>query len=109
MMTMAEKMEMYREKKNFVYGLAMAFIKVPKGHTVEDIEYEVYKKDINGTPYFYEWIIVHFKGGAISPTTVNGNSNLANFQAISPLIDGGYYDEVQYYQKMEAAGYERVI
>lgn len=107
-MTIAEKIKMYKEKEAFVYGLAMAFIKVPKGHTVENIIYEVYQKEINGNTCFYEWIIVHFRGGAIAPITVNGNSNLANYRAIGNLIDGGYYNEVPYYLKMEEAGYERV-
>ena len=108
MMTTAEKIKMYTDKKNFVEGIAKAFIQVPKGHTVENVTYELYKKEINETTtYYYEWVIVHFRGGAISPVTANGNSNLANFQVISSLINGGYYDEVSYYNAMQDK-FERV-
>ena len=107
MMTVAEKIEMFRGKKAFVENIAMAFIKCPKGHTVENITYEVYQKEYNtgihsGT-YFYEFIIVHFKGGVTSPISAGGNSNIGNFRAISKVVDGGYYEEVQYYNDIKAS------
>lgn len=112
MMTIAEKIEMYKEKKAFVENIAMAFIKCPKGHTVENITYELYQKEYNNSvytgTYFYEFIVVHFKGGAQSPVCVSGNSNIGNFNAISKVVDGGYYEEENYYQDIKN-GYDLVV
>ena len=107
-MTIAEKIEMYREKNRFVEGLSLIFQGKPKGTSIEKITYEVYRKDINNGTYFYEWLVVHYEGGGYSPRTVNGNSNSSNFRVVGDLLDRGYYEELPYYEKMEEAGYERV-
>lgn len=108
MMTIEEKLKMYREKKHFIYDLSMAFIKNPKGHTVEDISYEVYFKEYEGNIFFNEWIIVHFVGGGKSAVKVNGNSNTANFRAVGELLDGGHYEEVEAYRNQANIGFKRV-
>ena len=109
-MTIEEKLKMYREKKQFVYNIAMAFVKSPKGHSIEDITYEVWHKEHEQFGHdFVEWIIVHFDGGAISPIHVSGNSNTANFRAIGKIIDGGYYEDVMRYETTQVElGYKKV-
>jgi hypothetical protein len=108
-MTIAEKIEMYKGKKAFVDGLSAVFQNNPRGTTVTEIAYEVYQKEVENNTYFREYVIVHFSGGSIAPRTVNGNSNHANLRAIGSLVDGGYYDEVEDYRNLEELGYERVI
>lgn len=108
MMTIEEKLRMYREKKNFIYDISFAFIKNPKGHSVEEITYELLHKKVEDNDYFNEWIIVHFEGGAKSYRYVNCNSNLANFRAIGEIADGGYYGEQGAYERQLANGFKKV-
>lgn len=107
-MTITEKLAMFKEKKDFIENLNKAFQTFPKGLTVASVKYEVYRKDTKDTTYFTEYIVVTFFGGAISVRTVNGNSNSANFRTIGSMLDGGYYDEVQDYEKLKDIGYEKV-
>lgn len=107
-MSIEEKLKMYREKKNFIWHIANLFVKNPAGHTVLDIVYEVWHKEMNGNHYFNEWVIVYFKGGAACPRRVGGNSNVANFRAIAELIEGGYYEEQPWYEKQKELGFKKV-
>lgn len=108
MMTIEERLKMYREKKNFVYDISMAFIKNPKGHSVDGVVYEVwFQENENGT-YFSEWIIVKYDGGGWAPRIVSGNSNSANFKNIADLIDGGYYAEKTSYESLPLKGYKKL-
>jgi hypothetical protein len=104
-MELKEKIEMYQEKKNFVAAVSKAFESL-RHSSVEKITYEIFTKDINGEPYFKEWLVVHFNGGAISVRTCTGNSNSANFREIGKLVDGGYYNEVDSYENMETLGFK---
>lgn len=110
-MTIAEKIEMYREKNSFVKGMDNLFKTKPKGSSIEGISYEVYQKETTdgSQTYFYEWLIVHFEGGGKSARTVNGNSNLANFGEVGKLMYGGYYDENEFYDCITEKGWERVV
>lgn len=108
-MTIAEKIEMYTNKKHFVDGISKVFETSSNTGGVKKISYELYKKDVDETTtYFFEYIVVTFEGGGKSPISVNGNSNSANFRAIGKIIDGGYYDEVGYYEGIEESGFTRV-
>lgn len=49
-----------------------------------------------------EFAVVTFVGGAKSVRCCTGNSNLANFEEISKLLDGGYYREVEWFDKLSA-------
>lgn len=107
-MPIEEKLRMYREKKHFIAELANVFVRCPSGHSIGDIYYEVFHKEFNGNHFFNEWIVVCYFGGAKAYCRVNGNSNTANFRAISDLLDGGYYkEEVDYHHQTEA-GFKRV-
>ena len=110
MMTVEERLKMYREKKQFIYNIAAAFVKCPKGHSVRDITYEVWHKESEQFGHiFVEWIIVHYDGGAISPRRVEGNSNTANFRAIGEMLDSSYYEDLYLYKESQVAlGYRKV-
>lgn len=107
-MTIAEKIEMYKSKQAFVNAVSKAFEVEPRTSSVDSIELIIYKKELNNTTYFEEFIVVHFFGGAISVRRATGNSCTANFRTIGSLIDGGYYDEVGDYETLEDRGFERV-
>lgn len=107
-MTTAEKIEMYKGKKAFVDKISDAFIE-PRVSSVENIDYEVYCKEVNdNTTYFVEYVVVTFKGGAISAAHVSGNSCTAIFRSIGTMIDGGYYDEVRDWETLPDRGFEYV-
>lgn len=112
MMTIAEKIKMYQEKKTFIEGLSTVFEKRPAGSSVTRIDYEVFHKKVCRDDieydHFVEFVIVRFDGGGKSVKVVSGNSNTANFRVIGPMLDGGYYDENPYFDSMEETGYEKV-
>ena len=106
-MTIIKKIEMYRDKKVFVDNISKAF-EASAGSSVVKIDYEVYEKDFCGETLFQEFLVVTFRGGAKSVRNANGNSNTANFRELGKLIDGGYYDEVPFYDELEERGFLRV-
>jgi hypothetical protein len=108
-MTITEKLEMFKEKRNFIKNISKAFEVGPKGSSVQSVDYEVYRKDTPDIIYFVEYVIVTFFGGGYSVKCVNGNSNTANFRAVGSILDGGYYNEVFDYDKLTSIGYEKVI
>ena len=106
MMTLEEKLEMYKNKKTFINDISKAFENKPSKTSVTSVDYEVYRKDIaEDRIYFAEYIIVNFFGGGKSVRNVNGNSNSANFRVVGELIDGGYYDEVRNYETIVDNGF----
>lgn len=109
MMTKAEKIKMYRGKKAFIDNISKAFEIRPSGSTVASVEYEVYSKVISEeVTHFTEYLIVNFFGGGKSVRVANGNSNTANFRVLGTLVEGGYYDEIPYYNALVKSGYELV-
>lgn len=101
MMTTEQKIEMFKKKKAFIDNISRAF--ELNESTVTAIEYEVYSKynPEYATTYYAEFVVVSFTGGAISVAIANGNSDSANFRAIGKLIDGGYYDDINYYNAVK--------
>ena len=41
-MTITEKLEMFKEKRNFIKNISKAFEAKPKGSSVQSVDYEVY-------------------------------------------------------------------
>ena len=108
-MTMVEKIEMYGEKKRFVENLNEVFQMEPRCPSVEGVNYEVYMKDFgDGRIDIREWVIVHFTGGGKCVKIASGNSNIANFNVIGSMLQGGYYAEVRTYQEQLDNGYTKV-
>lgn len=110
MMTIEDKLKMYREKKAFIADIDKVFTHNSKGHSVEEIHYEVWCKDHGeGGLEFMEWIIVGYKGGAKSYLMVTANSHTANFRAIGEVLDHGNYDYVDTYrERQKAIGFWKV-
>lgn len=108
-MSIEEKIEMYGRKKQFVENINEVFQMEPKCGSVEGVTYEVYTKDHGeGRVEFREWVVVHFDGGGKCPRVVSGNSHTANFRVIGEMLNGGYYDEVRFYESQLENGYTRV-
>ena len=107
-MTIAEKLKMYREKRQFIYEVSMTFIKVPCGHSVAGVVYEVFfRKTERGTD-IAEWITVQYKGGAEAHHMVHGNSNTANFQQVAKMLDGGCYEYNSWYERLSSEGWKKL-
>lgn len=111
-MTITEKIEMYKGKRDFIKNISKAFEAKPSKTSVTSVDYEVYRRKVTinneERDHFVEYIVVHFFGGGLSAKFVSGNSNSANFRAIGELIDGGYYDEVREYETLEDRGFSLV-
>jgi hypothetical protein len=104
MLTMDQRMHMYRGKKRFIDHISKVFEDEYLMSNVERVDYEVYSKlspDGHDT-WYTEFAVVTFVGGGKSVRVISGNSNNTNFREIGKLIDGGYYDELEYYEKVKA-------
>lgn len=112
MMTMEDKIKMYKGKKAFIKDISTAFEGKQVNSSVECIDYEVYYKEVvrGDITYqsFVEFVVVRFFGGGKSVKVVSGNSNTANFRVLGPMLDGGHYEENSYYDSMTETGYELV-
>lgn len=110
MMTLEEKLKMYREKKAFVADIDKVFTVNSKGHSIAGISYEVWHKEHEQFGHeFVEWVIVHYNGGAKSYIRATGNSNTANFRAIAEVLDHGNYNEVDVYcERQKAIGFKKI-
>ena len=109
-MTIEEKLKMYREKRQFIYEVSMAFIKVPKGHSVDSIVYEVFFQEF-AEPYrvdVVEWVTVTYFGGGQAHKCVSGNSNSANFQVVASMVEGGCYEQNRAYELLTDRGYKKL-
>jgi hypothetical protein len=107
-MTIEEKLRMYREKRQFAYELGMTFIKVPSGHAITDVKYEVFFKESDDWTDVAEWLTVTYVGGGKSHRCVTGNSNAANFEVVATVIYGGHYDQNLTYFDLPARGYKKL-
>ena len=109
-MTMEEKLNMYREKKQFIENLGYAFQVKPGCASVEGVDYEVYTKQFSDRlSETREWVIVHYVGGGSAMKLVSGNSNAANFVVIGSMLQGGCYEQVRMYEEQLTDGYQKVV
>lgn len=85
------------QKKLFVEKLSYAL----SGNCgqIIDLKYEAYESETDVEPQ--EFIIITFRGGAISVRNVHMNSHSAILREIGRMCDGGYYKEVEYYEKLQ--------
>lgn len=107
-MTIEEKLKMYREKRQFVYEISMTFIKVPGGHSVDGVLYEVFFRNTEHGTEIAEWITVQYKGGAEAHRMAHGNSNAANFQEVAKMLDGGCYEYNSWYERLSSEGWKKL-
>jgi hypothetical protein len=103
MLTLEQRMHMYQGKKLFIDEVSKVFEIELLNSNVKKVEYEVYsqKSQISDTVYYTEFVVITFTSGAKSVRNITGNSNNATFREIGKLIDGGYYDEVEYYERVK--------
>ena len=105
MLTVEERMHMYRGKKRFIDHISKVFEDEYLMSNVAKVEYEVYSKAApDGDIWYTEFAVVTFVGGGKSVRNISGNSNNANFREIAKLIDGGYYDELEFYKRAKELG-----
>lgn len=83
-------------KKEFVEKVSQAIVgNVP---SIEKVEYEKYHRaDRNVTQ---EYVVIHFEGGAINVRNVSAMSCGVIFHEIGKMLFGGYYDEVEYRERL---------
>jgi hypothetical protein len=108
MMTIEEKLKMYREKRQFLYEVSMAFVKVPFGHSVVDVSYEVFFKEADWGTDITEWVTVTYFGGGQAHKCISGNSNAANFEVVASMVHGGCYEQNFDYEQLTERGYKRL-
>ena len=108
-MTMEEKLNMYKEKNQFIENLNYVFQVKPGCASVEGVGYEVYTKQFSERiSETREWIIVYYTGGGKAMKIVSGNSNAANFVVIGSMLQGGCYEQVSMYNEQAEHGYVKV-
>ena len=107
-MTIEEKLKMYREKRQFIYEVSMAFIKVPKGHSVDSVTYEVFFRGPDWEAEITEWITVQYNGGAKAHRVVSCNSNSANFSVVANMLEGGCYEQNFTYEQLIDRGWKKL-
>ena len=102
-----EKIQMYKNKKDFVSDVSFVFETRTNSTSVEQVDYEVWENEEHG--WFVEYVVITFVGGGQSHISVNGNSILAIFQEIAEHIMGGYYKEEFTYRDLPKDGFKRII
>lgn len=89
-----------QDKISFVERLNFGFAGLKmKYTTVSKIDYDVFAVDDR----LYEAVVVQYIGGGKAVANCAGNSMSAIFRAIGKLLDGGYYDELAWYNAAKAA------
>lgn len=66
--------------------------------SIRSIELDIFKTEDEET---HEYIVVTFRGGAISVRNANINGMSVNLYEISKLVNGGYYNEVETYRNLK--------
>lgn len=107
-MTITEKIEMYKRKKQFVDDISNVLGMRAHRLGIMMVEYEVYRKTDDNRDYFVEFVVITYDGGGQAVRCVNGNSNYANYVEIGKLLDGGYYDEIPRYRALTEEGFNKV-
>lgn len=102
-----EKIQMYKNKKDFVSDVSFVFETRTNSTSVEQVDYEVWENEEHG--WFVEYVVITFVGGGQSHISVNGNSILAIFQEIADKIMGGYYKEEFTYRDLPKDGFKKII
>ena len=67
---------------------------------IKKIEYRVFKcnhhtEEFSDQVYYLEYLVITYDGGVIGVRSCNCNSFAAILEALTEMLDGGYYDEVQ--------------
>ena len=101
-MTYEQRIDMYKHKKLFVDSISKVFELEELYSNVIKIQYTVltkYSFSLERDVYF-EFVVVTFDSGAQSVRHVSGTSNNGIFVEIGKLINGGYYDEIPFFNDL---------
>ena len=104
------KMTCFKAKEDFVNRIDFAFTgymfdKEIQGYNESmggccGVRYEVYQVNLKDNTYqIVEFVIVEYLGGAIAPRNVTANSLSAIMADIASMMNGGCYDELEYYKE----------
>ena len=67
-------------------------------NSIENVKLDIFEHPVYGTQ---EYLVITFKGGAISCRDCIANSNLANLEEFTKMCFGGYYSEVRRYKELK--------
>lgn len=87
-----------QNKIDFVNELSNIIIFKDNISNIESVEYQIFT-NVNYPDRKQEFIRVNYVGGGYAVRNSNGNSLSAIFKEIGNLLDGGYYDEVDWYKE----------
>ena len=96
-MTKEQEKEIYDEKILFIEKINES-LKVLKYCSIENVKLDIFEHKVYGTQ---EYLVITFKGGAISVRNCCGNSSLANLEEFTKMQFGGYYCEVERYKELK--------
>jgi len=97
----------WKDKQAFIQKIDTAIKQYRiEGHSeslggVEEVNYEVYALDTPTGFYIKEYLVVHYRGGAIAVRNVSANSIAAIMGDFNKLMYGGYYEEVDTYKEFQ--------
>lgn len=95
-MTNAEIKKILDEKVAFMEEINKAIKK--DRNSIENVKLDVFEHPVYGTQ---EYLVITFKGGALSVRDCVANSNLANLEEFTKMCFGGYYSEVRHYKQLK--------
>lgn len=102
----------WSRKKALVKELAEVYNQSRWGFDIADIELKVYKKKEDNSDSRYhieEFVMLTWDNGAISTANNNANSLSATARNIARMLDGGVYENLEYYTEiMESDEWESI-
>lgn len=97
-----EWLDEIEKKKRFVLGLADVYCNW-SCFDIKSIELKVYKKkeaNSDGRYHIEEFVMLTWDNGAISTANNNANSLSATARNIARMLDGGVYENLEYYEEI---------
>lgn len=86
----------FKGKKELVKDLADVYKKIPYSDIL-DIELKKYTNENGG---YQEFVMLTWSNGAISTANNNANSLSATARNVARMLDGGVYDNVDFYKEI---------
>lgn len=97
------------KKKKQIEDVGQCIVDCEDISWISKVEYKIYYNKVDEERY-YEFLLITFNGGSISPKCCTGNSITATLRVMGQMLDGGYYDEVELYNSIYTnQDYEELI
>ena len=97
-MTKEQKDQCLQNKIDFMEGVNEALKRLDHSHII-NVKMDIFNT-LEGN--LEEYLVITFKGGAISVRNCYGNSSLANLEEFTKMMFGGYYSEVEEYKRLKS-------